>query len=119
MTKKLFFCSFYPHLHKILTNYSNSTDNIMFSAKDLRNIYYNIFRKHLNVEQSYCSRISSRIMWNLTHSKYKITCHHKNDLNFFIFIIAWSKIYNVYVHTYIHIYIKYLYIYIIFILKYY
>ncbi|KYN37405.1 Multidrug resistance-associated protein 4 [Trachymyrmex septentrionalis] len=38
--KKITFFSFYPHLHKILTNYANSANIIMFSAKDLRNIYY-------------------------------------------------------------------------------
>ena len=43
--KKITFFSFYPHLHKILTNYANSANNIMFSAKDLLNVYYNIFQK--------------------------------------------------------------------------
>jgi len=103
--KKIIFCSFYPHLHKILTNYTNSSTTLCLAQKIFWIFIIIYFRKHLNVEQSYCSRISSRIMWNLTHSKYKRTSHHKNNLNFFIFIIAWSKIYNVYVHIYIHIYI--------------
>ena len=72
--EKITFFSFYPHLHKILTNYANSTNNIMFSAKDLRNIYYNIFQKAFkSVEQSYYSRIL-RIMWNVTHSNCFFIC---------------------------------------------
>ena len=64
--KKITFCLFYLHLH-ILTNYANSTNTLCLAQKIFGIFIIIYFRKHLNVEQNYCSRISSR-MWSLTHS---------------------------------------------------
>jgi len=76
------FCLFYRNLHKIFTHNVNSVNNIVFSAEKIFGIRIITFQKVFAAEQNYRSRISCRILWNLTHSKYKITSRHKNNLNF-------------------------------------
>jgi len=62
----------YKYMYKYIPYiYKSYLEYVYNSSKSIYN---------LNAEQDYCSRISCRMIWNLTRSKYKITNYHKINL---------------------------------------